>query len=593
MQLLKILTIIILPFCANQFAQTVYSFGSAGAEYGKASCTDRDTNYICAALFSQTINVSPAGTYNLVSHGGIDVAIVKLNNRGDLIFGKRFGGATTTDAPHAAGTDSAGNIYIAGYFGIGGNPTPQSADFNPNGGGTLTTRSGFDAYLAKYDKNGNYLWALGLGNTAANTEERCWDLAVDPAGNVYLSGAFHGSVDFNPLGTPNIKTLPDAGTGLFLSKYNSQGINQWVVPIAANDTSVFYEAYTTVDLDKNNNVILAGNFRGSNVNFNPAGTAALSSTGQTDIFFASYSVNGSFNFVKRVGGTLQDIVSPGAMRIDRSGNIFFTGRISGTVDFDPGTGVTNVTGASMFLASYTNAGDIRFAFGMASAPGDGGHRVGFDSEQSVYVSGWMNGTVNFNPSGSANLTANSSTADVFLAKYSNTGAYVWAHNFGAADATDQNISAGLTVDLNDNIIITGQFSGSNADFDPGAGSILLSSRGGNDCFIAKYNKFGEVWRATTAITEKEISGNKLFLFANYPNPAKGSTTFKFFLPENERAVLTIYNILGHQMEARNISDSEAGVHELRLDTHNYAQGIYFCMLQQGAEREIIKFSVVK
>ena len=469
----------------------------------------------------------------------------------------------------------------------------MNADFNPNGGGTLTTKSGFDAYLAKYSGNGDFLWALSLGNTQGNTEERAWDIAVTESGDVYVSGGFHGSIDFNPLGTPNTVTLPNSNAGLFLAKYNKDGINQWVVPIAANDTSIFFEAYTAVDLDKSNNVIFAGNFRGSNVNFNPAGSATLSSAGQTDIFFSSYTSNGAFNWAKRVGGTLQDIVSPGALRVDDSNSIFFTGRIAGTVDFDPGAGTNNVTGSSLFLASYNQDGNQRFAFGMPSIPGDGGHRIGFDSDQNVYVSGWMNGTVNFNPSGSASLTANSSTADVFLAKYTNIGQYLWAHHFGATNATDQNISAGLSVDQQDNVYITGQFSGTAADFDPGAGEILLSSSGGNDCFIAKFKSDGTVWRATTGISDFETSITDFQLFQNYPNPFNPVTTIEFQTSRNEQLTITLYDLQGRALEKIADGIYAAGIHKVVFKAENLSSGTYFYQLEAWDFKQTKKLIILK
>ena len=69
MRYIKITTILFLFSNFATLAQVVYSFGSGGSEYGKASTVDNDSNYICAALFAQTINVNPAGVSNLSSRG--------------------------------------------------------------------------------------------------------------------------------------------------------------------------------------------------------------------------------------------------------------------------------------------------------------------------------------------------------------------------------------------------------------------------------------------------------------------------------------------------------------------------------------------
>jgi hypothetical protein len=564
-------------------AQLAYTFGSTGQEYGKAITTDSRDNIIAAVLFQNTVNVNPNGTTNLQSNGMVDVTLVKYARSGNLLWGKRFGGATTTDAPHGVATDAANNIYVAGYFGNPALSGSQSASFNPDGGGTLTTRSGFDAFLAKYDSNGSYQWALGLGNTSGNTEERCWDIAVDASGNSYIGGAFRGSMDFNPLGAPNVKSIAGADAGLFLAKYNTSGINQWAIVIQANDTSVFFEAYTALDLDRFGNIYLAGNFRGANVNFNPQGSTTLTSAGQTDMFLAKYRTDGTFVWVRRIGGTLTDIVSPGALRVDNNGNPYFTGRIAGTVNFNTSGGTNNVSGASLFLASYDTLGAMRLAFGMQSNAGDGGHRVDFDAQNNVFVAGWMNGTVNFNPNGTYNLTAVAPTSDVFIAKYTNAGSFLWANNFGATNSTDQNICAGLVVDSEGNATITGQLYGTNADFDPSPTTQrLLSSVGLNDCFVAKYKADGTLWTNPTSIGNDALAlPNEFALHQNYPNPFNPATRISFSVRGSGFVSLKVYDLLGREVRTSVSENLQPGSYEVTFDATGLASGVYFYRLQAG------------
>ena len=185
-------------------------------------------------------------------------------------------------------------------------------------------------------------------------------------------------------------TLPDTLAGLFVAKYNTNGICQWVVMLDAQCTSVFTEGYATCDLDANGNLYVAGNFRGTNINFNPLGTSTtLTSSGLTDMFIAKYSTtNGILSQVKKIGAAAQDIVSPGSLRCDNNGNPYFTGRLSGTgtVDFDPSAATTNITNSALYLATYDTNGNLRYAVGMNSGAGDGGHRVSFDSNNDVFIS---------------------------------------------------------------------------------------------------------------------------------------------------------------------------------------------------------------
>lgn len=384
---------------------------------------------------------------------------------------------------------------MAGYFGSTNATGAQNANFNPAGGGTVATQGNEDCFVAKYDENGNYQWALGLGNIGQETQERAWDISTDAVGNSYVVGGFHGTVNFNLLGTAMNYILPNALVGLFIAKYNTNGICQWVVMLDAQCTSVFTEGYATCDLDNSGNLYVAGNFRGSNVNFNPLGTPnSLSSNGNTDIFIGKYNTNdGSLNWVKQIGTAATEIVSPGALRCDNHGNPYFTGRLSGTntVDFDPSAAVMSVSNSALYLTSYDANGNLRYATGMGSGACDGGHRVAFDSSYNVYLTGWMNGTTTF---GTITRTANSTTADVFLAKYTNDlSTCLWALNFGGAGSTANSICAALVIDHENNPILTGQLYGIGANVNPLSTPYNLSSVGNNDCFVIKYNSNGTLW----------------------------------------------------------------------------------------------------
>jgi hypothetical protein len=476
-------------------------YSSAGMEYGKASAVDLDTNYIEGFLFQNTVNVSPNSTINLVASGGAtEGGLVKYNRKGQLVWAKRFGGATSSEAPHGIDTDNQKNIYVTGYFGSTAITGSVIGSFNPAGGGTVSTQGDEDCFVAKYDQNGNYLWAFGLGNVGANTQERAWDIAVEPNGNLYVVGGFQGTMNFNPLGASMTYSLSTGPVGLFIAKYNTNGICQWVTIIDAQCTSVFNEGYATCDLDNLGNLYVAGNFRGASIEFNPLGTSStLTSSGQTDIFISKYNTsNGVLGYVKRIGGTLTDVVSPGSLRCDNNGNPYFTGRLPGTgnVDFDPSPAILNVSNSALYLASYDINGNVRYAIGMNSGAGDGGHRVAFDSNNNVFIAGWMNGTASF---GTNTLTAFSGMADNFIAKYNNNlTTCSWAFNFGGGGSSANNIVAGMVVDQEDNPIITGQLYGANADIDPSANINNFSSVGQNDCFVIKYTNSGSLWTSATS-----------------------------------------------------------------------------------------------
>ncbi|MEY4085178.1 MAG: hypothetical protein RL074_965 [Bacteroidota bacterium] len=569
MKKIILLSLVCVSLKINAQTNLAMLYSSAGMEYGKASAVDASNNYINGSLFQNTINVNPSGTTNLTAPGAAtQLALTKYNSNGQLVWAKHMGGTTTSEAPHGIGTDALNNIYVTGYFGSTTLTGAQNANFNPAGGGTISTQGNEDIFVAKYDSNGVYQWAFGLGNTGQETQERAWDISTDNSGNSYVVGGFHGTMNFNPLGTTMNFSLPDSTAGLFIAKYNTNGIAQWVVILDVKGNSVFTETYATCDLDAFGNLYVAGNVRGSNVNFNPLGTSTLlSSAGQNDIFISKYNVsNGVLSWVKKIGGAAQDLVSPGALRCDNNGNPYFTGRLTGTgtVNFDPNGGTTNVVNSALYITSYDANGNLRFAKGMNSGTGDGGHRVDFDNLNNVYIAGWMNGTATF---GTISKTAFSPTADNFLAKFSNDlSTCIWALNFGGSGATANNITAGLSVDHENNPIITGQLYGTNANANPlGSTALTLSSVGLNDCFVIKYKTDGTLWESTSVGIETIPSSlNNIHI---YPNPVEDILTINSEVKFKELSILSIngQTLLNRAYEsAINLNSLPTGVYILKL-----------------------------
>jgi hypothetical protein len=314
-------------------------------------------------------------------------------------------------------------------------------------------------------------------------------------------------------------------------------------------------------------VYVAGNFRGTNINFNPLGTAAtLSSIGQCDMFIGKYSTaTGLLSWVKRIGTAAQEIVSPGALRCDHNGNPYFTGRLSGTntVNFDPNGGTVNVSNSALYLASFDPAGNLRFAEGFNSGAGDGGHRVAFDNQNNVYMAGWMNGTVNFG--NGISRTSYSPTADVFLAKFGNTGSCQWAFNFGGIGSTANNICAGLIVDQENNPLITGQLYGTNADVDPGNGVLSLSSAGNNDCFLIKYTSEGALWSNDSTLTA--VAGTPSGKISIFPNPASDRI--------NIRGAGVDGNLTFEMIDIHGVLCQSGPISGHSIDISSQPEGIYF------------------
>lgn len=395
----------------------------------------------------------------------------------------KTGIASSTDIGRGIALDATNaNVHITGNFGNGGgNPT----DFDPGTGVVnLTANGSSDIFVAKYT-NGNpvYQWAINMG-TGSPQVCRGNGIAVDGSGNVYVTGYFEGTVNFNPAGTANRTAV--GLRDIFVAKYNSSGLYQWAFNIGA--AGVVCNSYR-IRVDGSANVYITGAFQGT-ADFDPVGTANLVSAGSNDIFFAKYDKDGLYQWAFRVGTANSDEGLD--IAVDNS-DVYICGYFDGTANFNPsGTAnLTSTSGQDGFVAKYTAAtGAYQWAFrigipgGGVSWGNDQCWSIAIDASANVYVTGTYKGIVNFNPSGSANLPGGGS-GDMFVAKYTTASAYVWAFSIPDVGTTGTIFSSVIATD-GTYVYLTGRVGiCPGADFDPSGSSSALIP-GSNDIFIAKY-----------------------------------------------------------------------------------------------------------
>jgi hypothetical protein len=384
-----------------------------------------------------TVDFDPGpGIASRTNSGERDPFVAKYDASGNLLWAKTIGNTSvaptnTEERAWDLAVDGAGAVYFCGFL-----HGTYDFDLDHPGTRTYTSSGGGDAFLVKYDANGNYAWGYGFGGAS---DEDGLSVALDGAGHVLFQGHFSGTVDFDP-GPANSSLTSAGATDLFVARYTTDGDFQQVIRIGA--TSPETSPPGTMRTDPSGNVYLTGRFRGTvDLDPDPAVTRNISNpgAGATDeILVVTYTGD----LALRWGWNIpSDGGLDGGHRtaIDSRGNIYVTGWFSGTSDFSHGLGTGNLTSANA-------------AIGGAS--------------------------------------------DVFLAKYDANGDFLWVHGFGGvvADQTQMSIAAGMTVDHGDDVWITGQFYGQ-ADFDPAPeNEILLVTAGMNDTFLAKYDSGGNVWR---------------------------------------------------------------------------------------------------
>ncbi len=458
-------------FCnAQPFYNWAKRFGGGNGDFGFSITTDASGNVYTTGNFIGTVDFDPGpGVQNLVSAGSSDIYISKINAAGQLVWAKRLGG-TGGDYGYAIAVDASGNVYVTGYFW-------GTADFDPGPGTQHLTVAGlYDVFIAKLDASGNFVWAKSIGGP---TGEQPNSITVDALGNVYTTGIFQGTADFDP--GAGVYNVTSAGSSdIFISKLDATGGFVWAKRMGAAGTD-FGES---IAVDASGNVYTTGFFQGT-VDFDPGpGAQVLTSQDERDIFISKLDASGNFVWAKRIGGASYDIGY--SIAVDASGNVYTAGFFQGTVDFDPGVNFHNLISAGMtdvFIYKLDAAGNFVWAKQLGGSGSEWTHSLVIDASANVYLAGYFEGTVDFDGgTGTYNLTS-AGGFDIFVAKLNYWGNFVWVGRMGGAG---NDYGQSIAIDGAGNVYTTGYFN-QTADFDPGANTENLASAGDVDIFIAKFS----------------------------------------------------------------------------------------------------------
>ncbi|MEZ4686991.1 MAG: SBBP repeat-containing protein [Bacteroidia bacterium] len=212
--------------------------------------------------------------------------------------------------------DNNGDNYLTGGF-------KQTVDFDPGPGtANLTSAGGTDMFVSKLDASGNFAWAKRIGGPGTTI---AYDMKLDNTGNIYLTGAFQQTVDFDP--GPGITNLTSEGlVDIFVLKLDGSGNFVWAKRfggISRNGASGH-----GIALDRSGNIHITGTFVDS-IDFDPGpGTAILRGAGTSDVFVLKLDANGDFVWVKGIAGSSVEIGYK--IEVDASGNVYSIGEFEGT-----------------------------------------------------------------------------------------------------------------------------------------------------------------------------------------------------------------------------------------------------------------------
>jgi hypothetical protein len=343
---------------------------------------------------------------------------------GQALWVQQFGNEGE-DVGHALAVDSDGNLITMGGF-------SGTVLFDGMG---LTAAGGSDIYVAKLSSStGKVIWAKRFGGTG---DDFGLAVALDAANNIYVAGTFQGSADF---GGGLIQSA--GGSDAVVLKLSSEGNYVWANPIGGQG----FDLVNAISV-RDNRVAVAGDFRNSMV----VNGTTLTSAGDRDAFVARLTTDGAYSWVKRFGGISLDTAA--AVAIDSSGNVVVAGAFFDNVDFGGGQ-LSSAGDSDVFLLKLAaNTGAHLFSKRFGADVADVANAVTIDIADNIYMVGGFYGTVTFG--GPTPLTA-TNASDVFMAKYTLAGAYVWAKSFGG---TGNELAHSASVNSAGDIAIVGDFCG--------------------------------------------------------------------------------------------------------------------------------------
>ncbi len=384
------------------------AFNGNGNSGGNALHIDGAGNVFVSGNFNSPVDFDPGAGVNLISPtGDQDAFVMKLDGNGTPIWVHHFGAALHVAAAQAMITDNSNNIILSGYY-------QDMVDFDPGAGVMNLTATGWaDNFIVKLDPSGSLVYAQSLSGTDFID---VYGLSVDPSDNLYMTGTFYGTTDFDP-GT-GVSTLTSSNSSdLFILKLTAAGNFAWTRQLG-NDG---YESVAGIASDNLGNVYIAGLFSDS-IDIDPgASVSNLYSIGNSDMMVLKLATNGNFIWGKQIGGLYAEQAA--SVTVDNMNNLFITGYFEGQTDFDPGSSIHNLTSTGftdVFVSSLDPNGNFRMAENIGGVMDDRGIDIILNGSNNLFCMGLFKDTADFDPTGAVSNTVAQSTfnpGDAFLFRW--------------------------------------------------------------------------------------------------------------------------------------------------------------------------------
>jgi Secretion system C-terminal sorting domain len=326
----------------------------------------------------------------------------------------------------------------------------------------------------------NYSWIQTNGNTGVDSGK---SIVTDDFGNVYTTGSFEGTIDFDP--STGLSALTSMGSSdVFILKQNADGKIIW----AKSAGDIGYDTGNSIAIDDQNNVYISGEYDG-NIDFdNNDEIGQLNSVGQADSFLLKLDSNGEFVWVKNIGGAYNEYNA--IVSIGDAGDIFVSGTFYMSISIEVGNetiSLSNEGNRDIFVLKSDSNGEFEWIKQISGQFSLQANAIQVDEYENIYLTGLFVGVVDFDPSSEDYLVSGDWNFDFFIVKLDPNGNFLWVYTL--ADGGDMDYGNSLALDGMGNVYVTGGYGGI-IDFDSGPNTNLGFSFGERDLFIMKLTDLG-------------------------------------------------------------------------------------------------------
>lgn len=488
-----------------QTAGYLYNSPYNNADQAKAIATDPAGNvYVCGKI---SLNASTS-----------DIIVIKYNSSATQQWVAYFNTPQNwIDDAVAITTDAAGNVYMTGSV----------VKYEP---------FEYDYLTVKFNTSGVLQWYATYNGTA-NGVDMANDIAVDAAGNVYVTGLSSGQIR---KGRGDLTFIVSTGYDVVTIKYNASGTQQWVQRYNASNLN---DEGKAIGLDAAGDVYVTG-------------LASASSSNQNAVTI-KYNNAGAFLWQQTYAGPAGSHDFANDLAVDGSGNVLIAG------------GTFNSAGRSDVLAIKYNTSGVQqwlSTYDAGSSYHDLGNKMALDDYGNMYIAG-------------ESAIPGVTSSDYITVKFASNGVRAWAARYnGPENGYDR--ATGIVV-KNPVSSFPGTFSNAN---------VFVIGSSNSDVVTLKYSQ--PILIGSKTELEPEVLAAS-FKVNNYPNPFDSYTNITYELPEDSRVTINVFDVAGRKVSTLVNGLRNAGLHVARFDAGKLPAGTYhYQYVARSANREFTETKII-